>query len=125
MGAAGLLVRDRIEVERRNKKKKRRRGPQMRVIDIRPNISAVELEGVGDSQTIIRITLDTVDGRGAKIREVLDAMAADFSTAVVVRANTRFDSTLELGPMALGKGDQVMEAFRAQAAASQNAANPR
>lgn len=113
---AGLMVRDRIDVERRNKKKKRRRGPSMRVIDIRPNIGSVELEGVGDKQTLIRITLETVDGRGAKIREVLEAMAADFSDAVVVRVNTRFVEALALGPMALGKGEQVVEALKAQTA---------
>lgn len=110
----GLLVRDSIEVERRNKKKKRRRGPYMRTVDIRPNIREIDLEQVGEGQTIIRVTLDTVDGRGAKIREVIDAMQADFEGAVIVRVNTRFKEDLPLGAMAQGKGEQVVAALTAQ-----------
>ena len=111
---AGLLVRDTIEVERRNKKKKRRRGPPVRTVDIRPNISSVDLESVGEQQTLIRVTLDTVEGRGAKIREVIEAMNADLSDAVVVRVNTRFIDDLQLGPMAQGRGEQVVAALSAQ-----------
>jgi radical SAM family uncharacterized protein/radical SAM-linked protein len=111
---AGLLVRDTIEVARRNKKKKRRRGPAVRVVDIRPNIGGIELEPVGDKQTLIRVTLETVEGRGAKIREVIEAMQVDFSDAVIVRVNTRFVEELPLGAMAQGKGEQVVAALQAQ-----------
>jgi hypothetical protein len=111
---AGLLVRDTIEVVRKNKKKKRRRGPQERTVDIRANIESIELEPMGEGQTLMRITLQTIEGRGAKIREVLETMDADFSGAIVVRVNTRFTEDLPLGWMAEGKGEHVKAALAAQ-----------
>lgn len=112
--SAGLLVRDTIDVVRTNKKKKRRRGPAKRTLDIRPNIESIELEPVGEGKTLMRITLQTIEGRGAKIREVLDTMGADFSGAIVVRVNTRFTEDLPLGWMAEGKGEHVTAALAAQ-----------
>ena len=111
---AGLLVRDEIMVERRTKKKARRRGPPTRTIDIRPNIQTIELEAAGDGQALIRISLTTIERRGAKIREVLAAMGADFTNAQVVRINTRFTSDLDLGSMAQGKAEKFADALAAR-----------
>jgi radical SAM family uncharacterized protein/radical SAM-linked protein len=104
---AGLLVRETIEVERRVKRKARRRGPPTRWVDIRPNIEGMTIEVATKTTTLIRIRLCTVETRGAKIREVLDAMGADFSSATVVRINTRFVDTIDLGPMAVGQAENV------------------
>ena len=114
---AGLLVRDEIMVERRTKRKARRRGPPTRSIDIRPNIGTIEVEAAGESQTLIRISLSTVERRGAKIREVLAAMGADFTNAQVVRLNTRFTDDLSLGAMAQGKAERFADALAARATA--------
>jgi hypothetical protein len=111
---AGLLVRDTIEVERRNKKKKRRRFPSMRIVDIRPNIRGVTVESGGQDQTVLRITLDTVDGRGAKVREVMQELNVDVSGARLVRVNTRFVEELDLGAMAQGAGERMKEALDAR-----------
>ncbi|MGB0638175.1 MAG: TIGR03960 family B12-binding radical SAM protein [Myxococcota bacterium] len=111
---AGLLVRDTIEVERRNKKKKRRRFPGMRIVDIRPNIRDVTVESAGQDQTVLRITLDTVDGRGAKVREVMQELNVDVSGARLVRVNTRFVEELDLGAMAQGAGERMNEALDAR-----------
>jgi hypothetical protein len=56
---------------------------------------------------LIRVSLRTIETRGAKIREVLGAMGSDFSKATVVRINTRFVDTLKLGPMAEGQAENV------------------
>jgi radical SAM family uncharacterized protein/radical SAM-linked protein len=104
---AGLLVRETIEVERRVKRKARRRGPPTKWVDIRPNIESVAIERATDSTTLIRVSLRTIETRGAKIREVLGAMGSDFSKATVVRINTRFVDTLKLGPMAEGQAENV------------------
>jgi radical SAM family uncharacterized protein/radical SAM-linked protein len=108
---AGLLVRDTIEVTRRTKKKYRRKGPPTRQVEIRPNIVSISVEPAGDTQTVIRIVLKTVDNRGAKVREVLEAMGADFSKAQTVRVNTRFTDDIDLGVMAQGAGEAFAEAL--------------
>ena len=120
---AGLLVRDEIVVERRTKRKARRRGPPTRSIDIRPNIQTVEVEAAGESQSLIRISLRTIERRGAKIREVLAAMGADFTNAQVVRLNTRFTDELDLGAMAQGKAERVADALAARATESARSAD--
>jgi len=109
--AAGLLVRETIQVTRRTKRKHRRKGPPTRQVDIRPNIVSISVEAAGEAQTVIRIVLNTVDGRGAKIREVLDVMGADFSKAQTVRVNTRFTDALQLGSMSQGVGESFAEAL--------------
>ena len=108
---AGLLVRDVIEVSRRTKRKKRRRGPPTRMVDIRPNITSITVEAAGNEQSIIRVALKTIDRRGAKIREVLEVMGADFSKAQTVRVNTRFIEEMGLGDMAEGKGEAFASAL--------------
>ena len=120
---AGLLVRDEIVVERRTKRKARRRGPPTRSIDIRPNIQTVEVEAAGESQSLIRISLRTIERRGAKIREVLAAMGADFTNAQVVRLNTRFTDELDLGAMAQGKAERFADALAARATESARSAD--
>ena len=108
---AGLLVRDEVLVQRRVKKKARRRGPPTRTVDIRPNIESIEVEHLSEEQSLIRIRLKTNETRGAKIREVLEAMQSDFADAQVVRVNTRFTEALDLGPMAAGTGEKVAQAL--------------
>ena len=111
---SGLLVRDQVIVERRTKRKARRRGPPMREVDIRPNIVSVGVEPAGEEHSLIRVELRTIDTRGAKIREVLDVMGADFTDAQVVRLNTRFTDDLTLGEMAIGKAERFAEALAVQ-----------
>ena len=107
----GLLVRDVIEVTRRTKRKNRRKRPPTRQVDIRPNIETISVEPAGEQQSIIRVKLRTVDGRGAKIREVLEAMGCDFSQAQTVRVNTRFTDGIELGNMGQGIGESFGQAL--------------
>jgi len=114
---AGLLVRDSIEVERRVKRKARRRGPPTKRVDIRANIESMTVEAAAEGTCLIRIALKTIETRGAKIREVLEAMGSDFSEAQVVRINTRFISALDLGPMADGKAEKVAIALASRPSA--------
>ena len=79
--------------------------------DIRPNIESISVEPAGETQSVIRVKLNTVDGRGAKIREVLEEMGCDFSQAQTVRVNTRFTGGLELGAMGQGIGESFGQAL--------------
>ena len=81
------------------------------MVDIRPNITSISVEAAGEAQSIIRVELKTVERRGAKIREVLEVMGADFSKAQTVRVNTRFTEEMGLGDMAQGKGESFASAL--------------
>ncbi|MFT5683983.1 MAG: radical SAM family uncharacterized protein/radical SAM-linked protein [Myxococcota bacterium] len=93
---AGLMVSERIEVERKAKKKKKRGRtmPQvMRTIDVKPNIDrlALNAELSQDGLTAVDVSLVTVENRGLRPSELLALLGADFRKCRVLRTRTRFE----------------------------------
>jgi hypothetical protein len=100
---AGLLVSDRLDVQRKAKKKKRKnrfsrdQGPQMRTIDVRPNIVSM---AVRDDLSVeglvpIDIELKRVDNRGLRPSELLLLLGHAPLQCRVLRVRTTFSSTVQ------------------------------
>ena len=96
-----LLSREQILVERPVKqkkgKKRRRGGPTMRWVDIRPNLVSLGLtdaaaEGVTalPGQVVLKVSLITAGGRGAKPFEVARLLDLPPEQVRVLRLDTRF-----------------------------------
>ncbi len=91
-----LMARETIEVERSNKKRKRRRRGATRTLDIRPMIGRMDVMQLEPGVVVVRMALNVVDGQGAKAREVRAELGAP-DDALVVRFDTRFIDALGLG----------------------------
>ncbi|MDG1480461.1 MAG: TIGR03960 family B12-binding radical SAM protein [Myxococcota bacterium] len=92
---AGLVVSERIEVQRKAKKKKRRGRsmPQaMRTIDVKPNIDRIALNAELSQEGLaaVDVSLVTVESRGLRPSELLALLGADFRKCRVLRTRTRF-----------------------------------
>jgi radical SAM-linked protein len=88
-----LLAMEAVDVERTNKKRKRRRSGATRTIDIRPMIRSLDVMQLEPGAVIVRMALDVVDGQGAKAREVRTQLEAP-EDALLVRFDTRFVAEL-------------------------------
>jgi radical SAM family uncharacterized protein/radical SAM-linked protein len=107
-----LLAADELPAERRLKAKKRKRGrrggPMTRTVDLRPNVRSMRVAEPGiespvrvlDGQAVLEVSLDVVDGRGARPSEIMGALELDPATVRVVRLRTRFAAGTPLGPAA-------------------------
>ena len=105
-----LLAAGTLPTQRRLKAKKlkrgRHRGPMTRTIDLRPNVRTIRMAQPGlqapvrvlDGQTVLEVSLDVVDGRGARPSEIVAALELDAPTVRVVRLRTRFAPGTPLGP---------------------------
>ena len=99
---AAVLARPTIEVRRVGKKKGRKRRAAPRVFDVRSNLRELVVEaGVPgaapglaeverDDLYVLRMSLDVVEGRGAKPLEILGALGLEPGLCRVVRLETRF-----------------------------------
>lgn len=95
LALAGLLVSERIEIQRKAKKKKRRGRamPQaMRTIDVKPNIKSLALreELCKDGLVALDVSLLTVETRGLRPSELLGLLGVDSRKCRVLRTRTRF-----------------------------------
>ncbi|MEC7948533.1 MAG: TIGR03936 family radical SAM-associated protein, partial [Myxococcota bacterium] len=105
-----LLGAETLPAERRLKAKKRkrgrRRGPATRTIDLRPNVRSIRVAAPGiaspvavlDGQAVLEVSLDVVDGRGARPSEIMTQLALEHAAVRVVRLRTRFRPGTPLGP---------------------------
>ncbi len=89
-----LLALDSWPVERKVKKKKQKKGgrrhwgpppPRTRMIDLKPHLVELAIRPEGDGLTV---RLATVDGRGAKIRELLGLLGVPEDGVVVYKRDT-------------------------------------
>ncbi|MFT4977096.1 MAG: radical SAM family uncharacterized protein/radical SAM-linked protein, partial [Myxococcota bacterium] len=107
---SGLLVSDKLEVQRKVKKKKKKRqmmrrdrkAPTHRTIDVRPNIVSM---GVRDDLSIeglvpIDVSLKMTDGRGLRPSELLTLLGHEPLSCRVLRVRTTFSSTVQEVPTA-------------------------
>jgi len=95
LALAGLLVSERIEVQRKAKKKKKRgrwMRQEMRTIDVKPNIKSLALreELCKDGLVALDVSLVTVESRGLRPSELIGLLGADSRKCRVLRTRTRF-----------------------------------
>ena len=77
-----------------------------RTIDLRPNLRSIRMAEAGvdspvrvlDGQAVIEVSLDVVDGRGARPSEIIRSLELEAAEVRVVRLRTRFAAGTPLGP---------------------------
>jgi radical SAM-linked protein len=94
-----LMSQDTLEVERRAKRKDRRKRKGPKIVDIRPMIRAITVEALEPGTCSLRLNLDTIEGRGAKGREVRTLLDVP-GDAISFRLQTRFIDEMPLSEMA-------------------------
>lgn len=102
-----LLSSERLEVSRKAKKKKgrfKRRGqpPQMRIIDVRPNIVGMSVRDDLNVEGLVAIDVELcmVNGRGLRPSELLGLLGHAPLECRVLRTRTTFSSTVQQVPLA-------------------------
>ena len=98
-----LMAQDVVEVERRAKRKDRRKRKGPKLVDIRPMLSEITVTALEADTCTLRLSLDTIEGRGAKCREVRELLGVP-GDAVSLRLNTRFVEQMGLGEMSANVG---------------------
>jgi radical SAM family uncharacterized protein/radical SAM-linked protein len=93
-----LMARTVVEVERRRKRKDRRKRQDPKLVDIRPMIGAITIEALEPGSCTLRMALETVEGVGAKGREVRVLLEVP-PDAVSLRLQTRFIDEMPLADM--------------------------
>jgi hypothetical protein len=92
------MARTVVEVERRRKRKDRRKRQDPKLVDIRPMIGAITIEALEPGSCTLRMALETVEGVGAKGREVRVLLEVP-PDAVSLRLQTRFIDEMPLADM--------------------------
>jgi radical SAM family uncharacterized protein/radical SAM-linked protein len=98
-----LLAQDVVEVQRKPKRKDRRKRRGPKTVDLRPMLEAITVEALEADSSTLRLTLQTIENRGAKAREVRILLEVP-EDAISLRLNTRFIEQMPLAEMSSTPG---------------------